>query len=165
METTALDIFKETVKYDHDKIWLKPVCDFFNIDYKYQVDVVRKDAILSSMVEKNSNEIMFGDKRERILLPKKGFVRWIQILNPNIVDADLRTKLIQYQTFIFDFIYGNFEREEQMRIEYARLKKLRALYGKIGREIQRVESNVKLYLDSKFTQLSIDFNEPKKLKI
>ncbi len=47
-----------------------PVCDFFEVDFKYQVEVVRRDAILSSMVEKNSNEKAFGDKRDRILLPK-----------------------------------------------------------------------------------------------
>ena len=177
METTALEMFKKTVQYEHSYIWVKPVCEFFELNVQSQQRKLKKDPILEKLWTKTSTDLTkneklvgkntpdFGivDNNGRVLLSKKGFVRWIQIINTNTVAEPLREKFSIYQELVFDYLYGNMEQENQIKVDYARLKKLRHLYAKIGREIQRVDNNVKLYMDTKFTQLSIEFNEPKQL--
>lgn len=163
MEDQELQVFEKSIKYQNDFIWVKPVCDMLKIDYKYQVEVIRNDPILSGMVEKNSSEMLFGDKRSRILLPKKGFIRWIQIINPTIVNNELRPKLIQFQTMVFDLLYGSLEAEQKAREKYTRLMELRSEYARIGREIQQLDKDLKNYLKHKF-QYSLSFDEDKKIE-
>ena len=79
METTALTMFNQTVKYEQEYIWLKPVCDFFKINYENQTRKIKNDPILANQSTKKSNSLMFGDKYPRILLTKKGFIRWVQL--------------------------------------------------------------------------------------
>lgn len=164
METTELTMFNETVKYQGDDIWIKPFCDFFGISYKWQVEVLRKDHILSSMVRKNSNETLFGDKRDRVLLPKKGFVRWIQLINPKTVNEDLRDKFKKFQEFIFDFLYGSIQEERDIKFHYSRLNKLEKLYSKIGTEIKREKKFLADQLNKRFLQLSIPFSNKNQIE-
>ncbi|HNX87735.1 MAG TPA: phage antirepressor N-terminal domain-containing protein [Paludibacteraceae bacterium] len=158
METTALVMFSQTVKYQGNDIWIKPFCDFFGISYKWQVEVLKKDHILASMVRKNCNETLFGDKRERVLLPKKGFVRWIQLINPKTVREELQEKFKQFQELVFDYLYGSAEDEEQIKVHYNRMQKLERLYSKIGTEIKREKAIVATLLNGRYTQLSLNFN-------
>ena len=70
------------------------------------------------------------------MLTKKGFIRWIQTINHNTVREDLRDKFIQYQTMIFDYLYGSAHEHATAKANYNRLQKLNRLYSKIGNEIQ-----------------------------
>ena len=78
METTALKMFESTVSYEGDQIFVKPLCDFFKIDYQNQVERIRNDSILANSYGKNRNKMVFGDNYPRVSLDKKGFIRWIQ---------------------------------------------------------------------------------------
>lgn len=115
MENLQLSIFSRTVKTEDEFIFVKPLCDFFKIDYENQVDKIRNDAILSLQSGKKPNEKLFGENRPRICLTKKGFVRWIQLINPNTLPEELRIKFIQYQTDIFDFFYGTAQEENEIK--------------------------------------------------
>ena len=137
-----------------------PLCDFFGITYKWQITVIKSDPILKNEWKKTSSEMQFGDNRSRVCLTKKGFIRWVQLLNVNLVREELRERFIQYQAFIFDFMYGGLDRKEEASNSYARLKKLKRLYGKIGAEIQQCEKEVKKYFEDHF-QLSL-FDGPQK---
>ena len=158
MEVVELSMFSQTIKYQGNDIWIKPLCDFFGINYKWQVGVLRKDHILASMVRKNKNKTLFGDNRERVLLPKKGFIRWIQIINPKTVRQELRDKFKQFQELVFDFLYGSAEEEEETKYHYIRLQKLERLYGTIGSEIKREKKMLAQYLNRRYVQLSLNFN-------
>jgi len=191
MEATTLELFQQTIKYENKNIWIKPVCDFFNLSVQNQSRKLKKDPILGKLwtflstdsgkidnlrtkmspdPEKNGNlptkkstDLGEIDKNGRILLSKKGFIRWIQLINVNTIVENLREKFKLFQEMIFDFLYGEKEIEETASVDYKRLKKLKKLYAKIGREIQRVDKKIKGYLDNKF-QLKIDFKEPEQLK-
>jgi hypothetical protein len=115
METTQLSIFNRTIKTDDECIFVKPLCDFFQIDYDNQVVRIKNDAVLSSQTGKKPFETLFGDTRPRVCLTKKGFVRWIQLINPNTLPENLREKFMQYQTDIFDFFYGTAQEETEIR--------------------------------------------------
>jgi hypothetical protein len=115
METTTLQTFKTTVKSEGDHIFVKPLCDFFQINYDNQSERIKNDPILSNCTGKKPFKMLFGDNYPRIYLTKKGFVRWIQLISPAILPKEHRAKFIQYQIDIFDFFYGTAQEENEIR--------------------------------------------------
>lgn len=171
METSAIEMFKSTVQYQNELIWVKPVCDFFNLHDKNQYQKIKKDPILGNLVGKNhpdssenenlrtKNRPDLGmiDANGRILLSRKGFIRWVQIINANTVDESLRDRFVKYQELVFDYLYGSLEEEKETKLHYQRLKKLERLYGKIGAEIKREKQVLAGYLDNRY-QIKLNFN-------
>ena len=94
---------------------------------------------------------------------KKGFVRWIQIINANTVTEHLREKFSIFQELIFDYLYGSIEEEEQTKLHYNRLRKLVRLYGKIGSEIKKEKTIVSHFLNVKYNQLTLNFDSQHQL--
>lgn len=178
METTELDMFRETVQYSGQNIWIKPVCEFFEISLQNQQRKIKNDSILGKLWIKKSADLSENENLEaksaqdlgeidsngRILLSKKGFVRWIQIINPNTVADHLLDKFSFYQEFVFDYLYGSVHDEKQITNHYARLRKLERLYSKIGSEIKREKNLVSKLLGARYLQLDL-FSEtqPKEL--
>jgi len=115
METTSVQIFQNTIRYEGEYIYVKPLCDFFKIDYQNQVEKIRNDAILSNSYGKNPNKTVFGDNYPRVFLTKKGFVRWIQLINPATLPRELQEKFVEYQTDIFDYFYGTAQEENDIK--------------------------------------------------
>ncbi len=163
MDTTAISMFTSTVKYCGDAIFIKPFCDFFGIEYNNQTRRINSSPLLKTCMGKNPSMLLFGDGRERITLTKQGFITWILQLNPQIVQVSLREKLLQYQSLIFDFMFGSIEREETAKVNYSRLNKLKRLKTKIVAEIARCEDEIHNYLDGKFIQTRLQFNEAPQL--
>lgn len=167
------EFFRLDVRNQHKKIKSDPVLrnlvgkntpDWLkneNLVGKNHTDYIQTEPDIFNLRTKKSGDFGEIDQNGRILLTKRGFVRWIQIINANTIPQELRDQFITYQMLVFDYIYGSFEREEQVKVDYVRLKKLRRLYSVIGREIQRVEEQVRLYMDSRYTQLSLPLKETK----
>lgn len=163
MDTTAISMFTSTVKYSGEDIFIQPFCDFFQIDYLNQKKAINNNPLLKKAVSKKTHQLMFGDNQARICLTKQGFITWILQLRCQIVHPSLQEKLLQYQSLIFDFMFGSIEREEKAKVNYARLNKLKRLKTKIVSEIARCEDEIHNYLDGKFVQTRLQFNEPKQL--
>lgn len=106
---------------------------------------------------------MFGDKYPRILLTKKGFIRWIQLVNANTIAENLREKFVKFQEMIFDYLYGSADENKKAKLNYARLHKLERLYGIIGSEIKRVKKELHQHWNSKYLQTSLEFPEQHQL--
>lgn len=187
METSAIAMFRNTIQYQDNLIWVKPVCEFFNLSVQSEYRKIKKDPILGNLwtksstdfekkadfdaktsteIEENSNgldkkrpELGVIDANGRILLSRKGFIRWIQIINSNSVEEGLREKFITYQDLVFDFLYGNVEEDKATQVHYARLQKLERLQGKISSEIKKEKRHLQDYLQHKF-QLAINFKGP-----
>lgn len=107
------------VENEEQAIWITPVCSFFKISYENHRKLIKSDPILQSIQIKKSDYLAFGDNRQRILLPKLGFIRWIQLINPNTVDPELREKFKQFQVDVFKIAYSASEK----RTEHAALYK------------------------------------------
>ncbi len=177
MEQKTLDVFKQTVVEENELIWIKPFCDFFNLDARWQHKKIKNDPVLGKLVEKNTpdstifqklvekNTLDFGeiDKNGRILLTKKGFVRWIQLINHKIIRKDLQESFIQYQSMIFDYLYGSAQEHANARKNFTRLQKLERLYGKIGNEIKREKQIMHDHLNRKYLQTTISFPDRKQI--
>jgi len=150
METTALKMFTETVKQENDMIWVRPVCDFFQIDVRNQHKNIKNDAILSKLVGKNTPDLGENDKNGRILLTKKGFIRWIQIINPNIIPAELRDRFIEYQEKVSDFLLGTIEEHDAIAKTNQRLQELKRAYSETGNEIKRTQLELTELLNMRY---------------
>lgn len=165
MENSEITIFKNTIIYDENNyIFIQPLCDFFEINYKNQQRFIQNDQILKSEGIKKSHSLMFNDNYKRAALTKKGFVRWIQLLNPNIVKSELREKLIQYQCFIFDYIYGeplipNIKR--QFEID-SRMKVLNREINNMLSEHKILDTERKQITKRNYNQLGLDFYDDQK---
>lgn len=157
MENATLQMFHTTIRFHQDMIWIKPVCDFFDLDVKYQHRKIKNDPVLQNLVENSLPDLGEIDKNGRILLSKKGFLRWIQIVNPQMIRKDLKEKFIQFQLLVFDYLLGSFDREIHIRKEYNRLEKLKRLKNKISAEITVCERAISDYLSGRFLQTKLDF--------
>lgn len=157
--TTALSMFDTTVKYSGDQIFVKPFCDFFQINYRNQCRIIKNDVILQTSCTKKYDKLLFGDERERLTLSKAGFLRWIQLLNAQIVHVSLKEKLIDYQCLIFEFLLGKIHSEDKTKLAYNRLNKLKNLQSKIRLEIKKSEKEIQGYLVSKFGQTELKLTE------
>jgi hypothetical protein len=157
-------MFQQTVKkLGDDTIFVKPICEFFELAYDNQVINIKNDRILSTSTGKKPCKTMFGDNYPRLYLSKKGFVRWVQIINPNVIAPHLKEKFEQYQELLFDYIYGSIENEREMKRTVIRLNKLEKLYSKIGLEIKKEKANQYKYINNRFlpVQTSLTFPESK----
>jgi len=157
-------MFRATVRYEENYIWIKPVCDFFEINYENQTRKIKNDPILANHSTKKSNSSMFGDNYPRVLVDKIGFIRLIQIINPNTVAPALQDKFREYQEYAIEYVFGSFKQEQQTKQRYARLKKLERLQKKIQAEIKKERKAIDDYIDTRL-QLRMDFAErPEKLE-
>ncbi len=162
METKALQMFTATVKNDDEHIFIKPLCDFFGIDPENQGDRIKNDPILAKSSVKKPMKMLFGDNYPRLCLDKKGFIRWIQLLNPNIIDQNLRPAFLIYQEMIFEFLYGAAEEQKMIGMLNAKLQDLKMDYSMIGNEIRTTQQKLFRALNDHY-QYSLPFSSSNKL--
>lgn len=171
METTTLGMFTDTIRYKGANIWIAPVCDFFQISLQNQQRKLKTDPILSKLWIKMStdsleNENLDGkistdlgeiDKNGRILLTKKGFLRWIQIINPNTLQEELREKFIMYQEMISDFLFGSLAEHETITRVNHELQQWKQRYSEAGTMLMKKQAELILLLNTRY-QYRIQFN-------
>ena len=109
MDTQAVTMFQETVKSDGDLVFVKPICDFFKIDYLYHTRTINESILLNRFSTTKACKELFGDDRPRVVLTKQGFLMWILQLNPQIIEEIYREKFLQFQILVFDFLFGSRE--------------------------------------------------------
>lgn len=159
METTELTMFKNSVRLIDSNIAIKPFCTFFGLNFQNQMERIKRDPVLNQLYGNFHTTGADNKQYSMFCLSKRGFIRWIDRINPQNVAENLRGNFIRFQILVDDYLYGSSQENEQMRLNYTRLKKLRQLYAKIGREIQRVDTEVKYFLDNRYVQLSFEFNK------
>jgi hypothetical protein len=159
-----IQIFTETVRYDNDEqyIFVKPLCDFFDIEYENVKKTVQRDEVLQRTSVIKADEFIFGDKRERIALTKPGFIRWVQLLNPDLVRPDLKDKLIHYQTKVTEWIMGNIDEDMKLRKAYKRSNEIDGIIKALKAEKKACDSFVQNYLSGKaYFQMSLPLDQKK----
>jgi len=162
MKSADIQIFQQTILRDEkDYIFIQAICDFFEINVENQSRFIKNDIILANESTKKSNNFVFGDNRQRLCLTKKGFFRWIQLLNPNIVREDLKEKLTYYQSAIFEYLYGervmpNLERHHQIAI---RLKEINKVINDLMVEHKLLTQEQKNLISDSYQQLGLIFED------
>ena len=74
--------FHPCVNIRKEFIFIKPLCDFFGINHQRQYVRIQNDVILARSCTKMCKMLANGHNYPRIWLDKRGFIRWIQIINP-----------------------------------------------------------------------------------
>jgi len=163
METTALKMFTDTIQYEEELIWIVPVCEFFKINIQNQQRKLKNDPILRNLWTNLSTDLGKIDKNGRILLSKKGFSRWIQTINENTIDENLRENFITYQTLLHDFLYGSAEIHTAIRKTRAELDEWTAMYSNSGNMVKRKKKELDELLNNMF-QYKLPFAEQKSIE-
>ena len=117
--------------------------------------------ILTKSSVKKPMKTLFRDNYPRLCLDKKGFIRWIQLLNPNIIDKNLRQSFLIYQEMIFDFLYGAAEEQKMIGSLNAKLQNLKLNYRLIGIDIRTTQQKQLRVLNNRY-QYSLSFTHQKK---
>jgi hypothetical protein len=149
----------QIIQFQDDLIWISPVCDFFNISRKWQQEVIRKDPFLASAVRKNSNYLLFGDRKTRVSLPKKAFIRWVQLINPEIVKEELRPKLMLFQNLVFDHLYGSAEERDQQSVLYKEMVNLENDRASINARLKTIRAALRRYWSKSYGQMQMNLPE------
>jgi P22_AR N-terminal domain len=155
-----IQIFTETVRYDEDQqhIFIKPLCDLFGIDTENQVRNIERDPILKNMYVTKADSFIFGDNRERVALKKVGFLRWVQFINVTLVRPELQQKLLEYQTYIPEWIMGKVDVETAVSKAYKRKDELKLIIKESNAELRTLEKFITSYLISKTYQTALPFD-------
>lgn len=115
MKTEIITLFQKTVPTENlELIPLNFVCEAFSLNYERQYKNIDADITFKECFFKVANESVFGDKRLRGHLNKKGFVKWIIQINPTFINELLRDTFIEYQNNVIDFLYDNALQQENV---------------------------------------------------
>jgi hypothetical protein len=164
MENEIREMFMKTIREEDDAIFIKPLCDFFKIDFKNQCEVIRRDPILARLGGKKTSKTLFGDNHVRIWLPKKGFIRWIQKINPSTVTPHLRSLLLIYQELVFDYLYGAAEEQRLIGSLNTEIQAMQMEYSRLGNGIKLRRRQLTDLLDRRY-QYSLPFDGQKQLNL
>jgi hypothetical protein len=97
-------IYKKTVRFiDEEHIAIKPLCDFFGIDYQHQARKFKEDKFLQQLSCKNTTVAFDGRQRSMISVQKDAFLLWVCGISHNIVDPNLREKFIEFKLHIHEY--------------------------------------------------------------
>lgn len=176
MKTELIELYQKTIPTENlELIPLNFVCEAFSLNYERQYKNIDSDNSFSTVFFKVANETVFGDKRIRGHLSKKGFLKWIIQINPSFINELLRETFIDYQNNVVDFLYDNAMQQETVLKTIRSLKEDKnELYQKliiesedfrkfvdIGAEIMRLGKTNKAIQDkiAGGSQIEIDFNK------
>jgi hypothetical protein len=119
-----------------DQIAIKPVCEFFDISLQNQHRRMKKDLNFKKLWTKKSTDFGFLNQNGQVLLTKKGFIRWVQDINANIVRDDLIETLSTFQSMVFDFLFNsNIEKEKFFEI-YAEIVSMKNAQKELSAKIK-----------------------------
>jgi hypothetical protein len=129
MKQELIELYQKTIPNESlNLIPLELVCNYFGISYERQYRDIDNSESYEGLFFKSSNEIIFGDKRKRGHLNKKGFMKWIMQMNPTIVNELIRSTFFDYQNNIIDYFYDNAIQHESVLKSIGREQPISLIY-------------------------------------
>jgi hypothetical protein len=109
--------FNEAVKKAADgSIFIEPTCRYFGINYDYQKDqVIGKKETLKELRRNFAAEDVFGDKKQRLCLEKKGYTLWILQLVPSNITVSKRDLFQFFQQNFFEYVWNSIETNQKKK--------------------------------------------------
>lgn len=176
MKTEMIGLYQKTIPTQNlELIPLEFLCEYFSIGYERQYRDLDNNKGFNGLFLKEANEEVFGDKRKRGHLNKKGFIKWIIQLNPILVNELLQDTFIDYQNNLVDYLYDNAIQQETVLKTINALKQDKNLYYQklilesedfrkyvdLGAEIMRLGKTNKAIQDkiAGGTQVELDFSK------
>ena len=154
MENQELEILQSAVQViDTDYIAIKPCCEFFGIDYRKQLERIKKDFVTGQLCSKRIILAGDGKHREMYSLPKSGFLRWVYTINAATIAEKNGQKFIEFVKLLHEYLFGDASPARLIQQKQDRLYEIRAESQKLAGKIESMKAEVK---DLKIQKQEID---------
>jgi hypothetical protein len=154
---TEIQVFEQTAQADgNGLIPVKPLCDFFGLDWRSQQRSINNNELLNSKIIKNEATGVDGKNYNMLCFDKRSFIIWVTSINSNSVNSNFKQIFLDYQNDIFDFIFGEYNRIEQMRIDYKRREELNQIILDAKKELNQIDSRTRRFIKDTYGQLSLN---------
>lgn len=156
-QLAVLKQFEITFYDDNGRIWVKPVCELFKIDLRYQVEKINNDPYLKLNCEKIHNFKLFGDNRPRLCMGKFAFLRWILGINPNTVDPAFREGFAEFQKAVEELIFSSLKKLHAISKVQKDIKRIKEERKESSQAIKKKQLNIELMLEHPYqASLALD---------
>ena len=106
MNQEQLVIFQKVIqKTENEQIAVRPICEYFEINYDNQLKHIKKDVILSQLYTQSRQLGSDGRSWDMISLPKDGVARWLNTINASLVTELHRNNFIDFLMALHEFLY------------------------------------------------------------
>jgi len=87
---------------------VKPICEALGVDYSSQLQKLKSDEILSSVVVLSPTTGADEKTYEMVCIPYKFVFGWLFTINPKNVNPEVATAVTKYKLECYDALYRNF---------------------------------------------------------
>jgi hypothetical protein len=98
---------------------IKPICKALGIAYSSQIQKIKEDEILNSVVLLSNTTGPDGKSYEMTCLPLKYIFGWLFTINPENVNPEIKESLITYRRQCYDKLFDSFTKRDSILKEKA----------------------------------------------
>jgi len=92
---------------------VKPICEALGISHKPQIERLKEDPILSSVVTLSMTTGSDGKQYEMVTIPFKFVFEWLFRIDSRNVKEEAREAVLRYQVECYDALYNHFTRHAE----------------------------------------------------
>lgn len=115
------------------RVAVRPICDALGIDFSAQLQRLKRDEILSSVVVMVTTTGADGKQYEMATIPYKFSFGWLFTIDNSKVKPEAKEALIKYQLECYNALYEHFTGYEAYYHEKEKLIKDQTLVAKLAR--------------------------------
>jgi hypothetical protein len=90
---------------NREYVAIKPICEILGINYTTQIERLKEDPILNSLIPLKGTIGADNKKREMSCIPFKYVFGWLFKINPSNVHEKAKDNLIKYQKECYEILY------------------------------------------------------------
>lgn len=149
---------------------IKPTCETFRMSHDYQVSKIKKDIVLNQLHKKIKVTGADGKTYKMFCLTKRGYFRWIDRLNSNVLPQEFREIFTYFQQNMdayFLKLEGDVRNYKDAFNDLQLHQKLRAKYKKhkyfVDKRIQEEDAIINCLIINGPPMPQLPFSESKQL--
>ncbi len=123
MTTTEITVAKVNkvditiIQNGEKRVAVRPICEALGIDFSAQLQRLKRDEILSSVVVTITTTGSDGKRYEMVTIPFKYVFGWLFTIDTSKVREDAKDAVMNYKMQCYDALYNHFTRHEEF-LEY-----------------------------------------------
>ena len=142
------------------RIAVKPICEALGVAYQSQIERLKNDPILSSVIMLSVTTGADGKRYEMVTIPFKFVFGWLFRIDSRNVKEEARETVLRYQMECYDVLYNHFK--SYMDFNDYRLRKIAevdALLAAHRADFNQAKERMKKAQQEKDEIWAIDFEE------
>lgn len=105
------------IRNGEKRVAVRPICDALGIDFSSQLQRLKRDEILSSVVVTITTTGADGKRYEMTTIPFKFVFGWLFTIDTSKVKEEAQAAVLNYKMMCYDALYNHFVRHEEF-LEY-----------------------------------------------